>query len=115
MQNAMKKYCILILVSLLSGCAAPPKKVETVFYPPAPEPPRLQFLRSLSGEKDIAEKKSAFQTFITGVGESGRGVDKPYGLAISKGKIYVCDLNQGLIVFDLEKKTFGQYPGGQGQ
>jgi len=116
MQNTMKKYSLLIILALLSGCiSAPEKKLPPIFYPPAPELPRLQFLRSLSGEKDIVAKKSAFQAFITGVRESQRGVDKPYGVAISKGKIYVCDVNQGLIVFDLNNKTYGQYAGSQGQ
>lgn len=116
MRNSMKKYCILIILALLSGCAsAPEKKIAPVFYPPAPELPRLQFLKSLSGENDIVAKKSAFQAFITGVRESSRGVDKPYGVAINKGKLYVCDVNQGLIVFDFDKKTYGEYPGSQGQ
>lgn len=115
MKNIMKYYVILIILALTAGCASVPKeKIPTVFYPPAPDLPRIQYLTSILGESDIAPKKSAFEIFVTGVGESQRRLDKPYGVAMSNGKIYVCDENVGLVYFDLVKRTYGPYPGTQG-
>lgn len=115
MNNFGKKYCIIIILALITGCAANQRQdMVKIFYPEPPEPARLQFLTSLTGEKDIAGKKSAFETFITGSGESKRRLDKPYGAAVRDGKIYISDVNQGVMVFDLEKKTYGELQGAQG-
>lgn len=109
---------IALLISLVAGCASAPKQeINKVFYPPPPDAPRLQYLTHFNGETDIVAKKSAFAAFITGAQESKRRLDKPYGLAVANGKIYVADVNEGVIVFDLEKREYGglQGAGGMGK
>jgi hypothetical protein len=98
------------------GCAAPQKieKPVTVFYPDPPELPRLQFLTSFTGAKDVEAPKSGFESFVTGVKESEKRLNKPYGIAVYNGKIYVCDTNDTVIIFDLEKRTYGPLHGAQG-
>jgi hypothetical protein len=115
MINSGKIYIIIFVFSLITGCATTQQKeLPNVFFPSPPEPARMQFLTYLTGEKDIAGKKSAFEAFVTGAGESKRRLDKPYGVAVWNGKIYVSDVNQGVIIFDLEKKAYGELQGAQG-
>ena len=40
-----------------------------VFFPQPPDPPRIQFLRSFKGEKDMQRKASGFKKFIVGEDE----------------------------------------------
>ncbi len=81
---------------------------EPVFFPPPPEKPRLQFLKSFSGAEDLESKVSAFERFIVGEPELEEGIAKPYGVAIFEGKLYVCDVLKRVVeVLDLEKGTFG--------
>jgi sugar lactone lactonase YvrE len=106
----------LFMASLMTGCAtAPVKEEETaVFYPAPPALPRVQFLVSFTGAKDVEPEKSSFESFVTGEKESERRLDKPYGVAIYGGKIYVCDTNATVMVFDLNKKTFEPLQGAKG-
>ncbi len=98
---------------LAIGCSAPVRKKETpVFFPPAPELPRVQYLISFSGLRDI-EEQSAFNRFVVGEKEDLK-VDKPYGVAIYDGKIYVCDTNASVAVFDLKRKRFEPLQGAVG-
>lgn len=101
---------------IAAGCAAPERKAEqdAVFFPPPPSLPRFQFLASFTGAKDIEGGKSAFESFVTGEKESRRRLDKPYGVAAHNGKIYVCDTNSTVMVFDMEKKTFEPLQGAKG-
>ena len=80
-----------------------------MFFPPLPEMPRLQFLKSLSGPDDLgAAKAGGFQRFVLGDLETEQGISKPYGMDIFDGKLYVCDVGRRMVaVFDLEKRTFG--------
>ena len=112
--NKLAGYFPVALIAALVGCAAAPKKPEApVFYPPAPAPPRIQYLTSFSGQKDI-ETESAFRRFIFGVTPEKK-LDKPYGVAIFDGKIYVCDTNQTVVVFDLRARTFEPLKGAKGK
>jgi DNA-binding beta-propeller fold protein YncE len=105
----------VMLALFMTGCSTPQKEKEpTVFYPAPPALPRLQFLTSFTGARDVEGPKSAFETFITGEKESGRRLDKPYGVAIYEGKIYVCDTNSTVMVFDLNKNTFEPLQGAKG-
>ncbi len=49
--------------------------------------------------------------------EDERSLNKPYGIAIHKGKIYICDtMLGGLIIVDLNNSTFENFiPKGLGQ
>ena len=77
-----------------------------------PALPRVQYLTSFSGLKDI-ERQSAFNRFVMGEKQDVK-VDKPYGVAIYDGKIYVCDTNSMVVVFDLKAKTFRPLKGAVG-
>jgi hypothetical protein len=96
---------------LVASCASAPKAppAPAVYYPPAPELPRIQFLTSFSGLKDI-EEQTGFDRFVLGEKQNIR-LDKPYGIALQGGKIYVCDTNNTVVVFDLVKKDFRPLPG----
>jgi DNA-binding beta-propeller fold protein YncE len=74
----------------------------------------LQYLTYLTGAKEVEGEKGAFEAFVTGVKESGNRLDKPYGAAIRDGKIYVCDVNQTVMVFDLVRRTYGSFQGAKG-
>ncbi|HVO23824.1 MAG TPA: hypothetical protein VMW56_09365 [Candidatus Margulisiibacteriota bacterium] len=98
------------LLLFATGCGPPARKpAAPILFPPEPEPPRIQYLVSFSGVKDI-EEQSAFNRFVVGEKQDVR-VDKPYGVAIHDGKIYVCDTNNSVAVFDLKAKTFGGLKG----
>ena len=112
--NRLRKIASAVLVIIMTSCAAPAKKnEEIVFFPPAPELPRIQYLTYYTGLKDI-EEESAFERFILGA-KQDRRVDKPYGVGIYDGKIYVCDTNSTVIVFDLKEKTYGPLKGAKGK
>lgn len=113
MRFSFKTFCCALLVALIAGCAAPSvKKGPAVFFPVTPELPRLQYLVSYTGLKDI-EEESAFDKFVAGEKPNLR-LDKPYGVGIYDGKIYVCDSNAGVFVFDLKAKKYGPLEGSKG-
>jgi hypothetical protein len=100
------------------GCQKPAAKDEfaPVFYPPPPSTPRLQFLTSYAGGENFnVEKASFLETFVLGDSEVPLAtIVKPYGVAIHRGKIYVCDVGQGNIkVMDLVNNTFAAFPSGR--
>lgn len=81
-------------------------------FPPAPALPRLQYLTRYGGVKDI-EEQSSFNRFVVGERPDVH-LDKPYGVAMHGGRIYVCDTNGTVMVFDLRAKTFAPLPGATG-
>jgi len=96
---------------VFSGCQKPASKeaIGPVFYPEPPDKPRLQFLKSFSGPKDVGVKgPSGFQKFIIGEPEVEEKIGQPYGIAMFEGKLYVCDVGRRLVeVLDLGNNTFG--------
>jgi DNA-binding beta-propeller fold protein YncE len=116
MNNRIRSLVVIILF-IAAGCASAPPvvKQEPIFYPEPPELPHIQFLRSYTSSRDIEPTKSSFEKFVTGTKEVIRRLDKPYGVAIYDGKIYVCDTNSTVMVFDLKKQTFEPLQGAQGR
>jgi DNA-binding beta-propeller fold protein YncE len=114
MRNRFKALACAAVVLAVAGCAAPVKKKEiAVFFPPAPNLPRIQYLASFIGAKDI-ETQSAFDKFIRGEELKG-SLNKPYGVGIYEGKIYVCDTNSTVLVFDFKEKKFYPLAGARGR
>ena len=92
------------------------KSKEVIIFPSPPDTTRIQFLTSITYSTDVTGSRSGFMNLILGEPDSKRQINKPYGINIHKGKIYVCDAGiNGLDIIDLEKRTFVQFsPKGKG-
>lgn len=90
-------FWMLFTVSVMTGCSISPeaKKSVPVFYPPLPNPPRIQHLLSLTSLADLNQSSSNFADFILGKQTPESLVTKPYGIAMHDGKIYVVDAAKG--------------------
>ena len=101
-------FILITFFSLLAAsCAQAPKQdYGTVFYPPPPETPRIQFLTSISSEDDLG-KTSGFREYLLGEQKSEKQLTRPFGIAHDKGHIYVADKTANkIIILDLVKKIF---------
>ncbi len=90
------------LAVVLAGCATANKKAtgpKYVFFPPAPDAPRLQFLTSFNSDRDMRSGgRDSFITFLTGKQPDYTPILKPYGGATLPGRIFVCDSSGGLVL-----------------
>lgn len=97
----------------LTGCNEPAKPAvgsKAIFYPEAPDLPRLQFLTSFDNVSAWAKEQSSFAEFVVGrekkSGKQGE-IHSPYGIAARNGKLYICDLGPQVVhVVDLANKTY---------
>jgi DNA-binding beta-propeller fold protein YncE len=110
--NGLAFLCVIWATTLFTGCQSVEVKrpaPKPVFFPAPPEVPRLQFLKSFGGASDLgAVTVSPFERFVLGEPKETVGIAAPYGIAIFKGKLYVCDVGRKLVeVLDLRKRTFG--------
>lgn len=101
---------------MLAGCAAPPSKPtalpEAVFYPLPPDPPRIQYLATFSGARDLGASRGGLADFLLGDTNRGDELTRPYGAGIFEGKIYVADSRApGLAIFDLVSKRYSVVAG----
>lgn len=86
------------------GPQIPEKGAEAaIFYPPPPDFPRIQFLAKFSSPMDLSTQSQGFRDFVFGGATAeGRVVQKPYGLAMFQGQIFVVDVRgAGYGVFDV--------------
>ena len=110
----------LVILTTLAGCNTTPltEKAQArppVFYPPLPNPPRIQYLNTYSSLADLRQPVSGFLDFILGEDKDNAGVSKPYGAAIYDGKIYVIDTRgPGYAVFDLVGRKYKLVSGSGG-
>lgn len=106
----------LLCLALLQGCATKvvDKDKEPVFFPPAPDPPRVQYLLGIGDSRDVEEDDAEF-TLISTKATSFNEVKsfvKPYGVVIDGAKIYVTDTLAGKVaVIDLQQKSFNWLKG----
>lgn len=97
-------------VSLACGCATKIKPVTPVFYPADASIARMQFLTSISAPQDIEKKQNAFLTFLIGGAVVKKGPAKPYGLAMSGGKLYIADtISRTVHIADLQARQWSYF------
>ena len=99
---------------LIAACSPVPSSVvwqtEGVDWvvPPAPEQPRIRFLRQISGLDDIYQKDSSHSllTWISGEGQIELPIVSPYGVAADgEGRIWLADPGTGVVhVIDVGRK-----------
>ena len=70
-----------VVLCLLAGCASPPSGLTTpeepVLFPLPPDPPRVQFLTSITRSDAIVEPESAFQRFVVGAEGAAAAIQGP--------------------------------------
>ena len=113
-------YGILFFTFFLSSCSpkltAPTNNNNIVIFPSPPAKAKIQFLTSISNSTDVTKKRSRFTTYILGK-EQALNINKPYGITVKNGKMYICDtMLGGLEIINLGKNTFQYFkPDGFGQ
>jgi len=95
-RNCLPLLVMLLLAAWLGGCAeAKPvqaEKTEYMFWPPAPDQPRIQFLTSISSSADVTRKSTSMEEFVYGQATTPvLPFDRPYGVRMYEGKMYICD------------------------
>lgn len=96
---------------LLGGCSTPaPQQVERLVWPAPPQPPRVQFVRSIYNDEDVG-KEANFDIleFIAGKKPPANRIAEPMALAVSDdgNRVYVSDYAQlAVFVFDFQGKKF---------
>jgi len=107
------------LLSLMAGCAAqkPPDQPLRLVWPAPPEKTRIEFVRSISSQKDVNEDTTFTETvvnFLSGIKPPPDVLTEPMGVAVSDdgNVLYVSDTGQSAIfVFDFGKKKFHKIQG----
>jgi len=104
----------------LAGCATTPKNTgpKYIFFPPAPDEPRIQYLTSYASEKDLrGNSGGTFMNFVTGEQLPDNPIFKPYGAATGDHGIYVCDTSISAVLrLDLASKKMSMIaPTGAGR
>lgn len=96
------------------GCASSPASKQPQratgsysFWPPPPVEPRIQFIGTFDSSEDVAPIQTSVLESVVFGAEAAKpaDVEKPYGVAIREGKIYVCDIRaKALVILDFAKK-----------
>ena len=117
MAHFARRILLLSLSALvLAACSSVPlpKQAEApqrVFYPEAPELPRVQLLATFTGERDFAPQRSGFATFVAGEAKT-QEMQQVYGVALADGKLYAVDTKGASIaIFDLAQQQFSVFTG----
>lgn len=105
------------LAATLAGCAAGPSpqaakpeqevKGTFAFWPVFPDEPRIQFVKGYNSSNDVSPASdSQFETMVFGKNDASIAeINKPYGVAMRDGKIYICDMRgSSLVVLDVRKQ-----------
>jgi len=84
------------------GTAAPSAAAERSFWPPPPDEPRVQFLRSYRLSSDVEPERGAIDRIVFGDDVQTLPISKPYGVELWHDRLYVCDVtNPNVVILDL--------------
>ena len=83
---------------------------QDIVFPPAPDEPRIRFVRAIAGKNDLAGKSGSvwekISGTVTGSGQEGLALMRPYGLWVQGGRIFVADTEgASVVVLDMDKKV----------
>ncbi len=117
---AFRTLVLLLFATLVFSCTrnitSGTGSGDIVIFPSPPDTARIQYVTRISSSKDVTGNQKSFAKFIFGENPD-LPINKPYGIAVHKGKIWVCDtFIHGLVVVDMATNTFTQFiPTGKGE
>lgn len=102
---------LLLLSVCLTACAGTASK-NSVFWPGAPDLPRIQYLTAFKDSKDVVGEKKLSLLDLGGSKDIFINLVKPYGITTANGKLYICDtLQADVITVDLPNKKMSRLAG----
>lgn len=112
----LTSFILLLFVSCSKKIHDQSTNREVIVYPSPPDTARIQYLTNISSSQQVIGTKTAFSKFVVGEDEPML-INKPYGIHMREGKLYVCDLDiGGLEIIDLKGKSFEYFvPRGLGR
>jgi sugar lactone lactonase YvrE len=109
--------CLAIATMLTVGCATQRARQQKVhyFFPPPPDEPRIQYLTGFGTESELGGHGRLADFILGGGGSFNRPILKPYGIAATKGMLYVCDTQlSSVALVDLARRRIRYLrPGGE--
>ena len=117
----MRWLLVVLAAGLLESCSTPPAPASgpssiASVWPPAPNPPRIAFLRNLRGPHDIGQNPSVLGSlarWITGDTGENLNMHKPFAVALDEaGDLCLTDTDDKLVCFaDFAHKQWRRYDG----
>jgi DNA-binding beta-propeller fold protein YncE len=113
LSGAATKFLLAVACAALAGCAAQ-KAAEVpefqLVWPAQPEQPRYFYERTIASSGDLGGEQTftaRLQQIATGVGNTGRGMEKPFGVVAVNGRVFVGDsVGRRVEVYDIAGKRF---------
>ena len=104
----------IIAMLVLAGCSGNRAAMSgPVFFPPAPNPPRVQYLTGVASSKDVETAQDKLSLFQVGAGEQKEVIPlvKPFGVAVHGTKVYLAEASGKIDIIDFVHKQFGTLKG----
>jgi len=106
-----------VVIGLAISCASTKPAALPAYrpvWPPAPDEPRVEFVKTISAPADIGQTPSFLHrvgNWITGDNDASRNLQKPFGLAIDEsGNLCVTDTGNGSVCYlDLGRKQWRRW------
>ena len=119
LRPAINLFAAGLVAALLVSCAsAPPTPVPAAVrvWPSPPDEPRIAFVQSLQGPRDVGQKPSAFRavaTWITGATGESLNLHRPFAVALDEdGNLCITDTGNQLVCFaNFAAKSWRRYAG----
>ncbi|MDP2209554.1 MAG: 6-bladed beta-propeller [Bacteroidota bacterium] len=95
-------WLIILLASLIIGCGVSKdtQKENEIVWPAPPDEPRVKYIKTLQSEDEFLSGFGKAAQIITGKTSDLR-LMRPFDVTTDgKGKVFVSDMEQGLILFD---------------
>ena len=99
-------------IILLSGCSTttgPVGEVEIPVFPSPPDEPRIIYERTFISSIDVEleSDEAIFKRAITGGRRTGFGMEKPFGVTVHQGRVFVSDtVMRQVFAFDIPEARF---------
>ncbi|HET8542449.1 MAG TPA: hypothetical protein VFL83_21425 [Anaeromyxobacter sp.] len=104
-----RALAVLLLAGVATGCAGARKSAPDVTWPPAPDLPRIQYVRAIKSEKDISSGFFASLGQFLVQRDSDLAVDFPTGVALDPSERYLFVVGPSRAVkIDLQSGSFSR-------
>ena len=108
----------VLIAGLLASCATPlpiTSEKSAPVWPAPPDQPRITYVRSMHGPRDIGQSLSIVTRFghwLTGENGENLALQKPFGLALDEsGNLCVTDTGANLVCYlDFTNRKWRRYP-----